>query len=212
MATGRAVATQTLIRRALRLRAARLRTPRPRTRPQTTALHLSLYALVLLMPLTGMMMALSANLNEIVFQGKGSLPATLTQTQGHLPHIIAGCLPALGIAAHIAMTDRAKITLKGDPMPRIHLRRPRSTRHAPALHCLIGNLGLAKRQRHEPSTQPLIKPSRAFLVPFREESPQGLDERMFQTQPNSPPSASGSARCYRPASPSPPGKTARATP
>ena len=124
MATGRAVATQTLIRRALRLRAARLRTPRPRTRPQTTALHLSLYALVLLMPLTGMMMALSANLNEIVFQGKGSLPATLTQTQtqGHLPHIIAASLPALGIAAHIAMTDRAKITLKGDPMLRMHLR------------------------------------------------------------------------------------------
>ena len=61
------------------------------------------------MPLTGMVMALSAHLNQIVFHGKGSLPATLTQTQtqtqGHLPHSIAAGLPALGIAAHIAMTD-----------------------------------------------------------------------------------------------------------
>ena len=115
--TGMLIAALTLIRLAVRLR-----TKRPHTRPLTTALHLSLYALVLLMPLTGMVMALSAHLNAIVFQGKGTLPATLANTQGHLPHIIAAILLAAAIAAHIAMIFPAKITLKGDPMPRMWLR------------------------------------------------------------------------------------------
>ena len=100
---GMLIAALTLIRRAVRLR-----TKRPRKRPLTTALHLGIYALVLLMPLTGMVMALSATLTP-----KPKVTCRISSPPACLPHIIA---------AHIAMTDRAKITLKGDPMPRMRLR------------------------------------------------------------------------------------------
>lgn len=108
MAIGMGLVTLTLIRLVLRWRMAR-----PEVSGLALWVHRALYTTIFLMPVTGLTMAITGKLNEIVFARSGApLPQDLATIPGHWFHGLFALVLTLLIALHILGGVKDRVTIR----------------------------------------------------------------------------------------------------
>jgi len=126
MAGGMLILLLTLLRLVLHLRTP---LPAPAAAPQpwmgtlATAVHYLLYLLTVVTALAGLTLALSAKLNEIVFQHIGSLPEDFEGYTAHEVHGVFADLLLATIVLHVLAALYHQFVLKDGLLSRMSLRR-----------------------------------------------------------------------------------------
>ncbi len=126
MAVGMGILLFTVLRLLLRLRTAQpspLKTQNKWMDRAATGVHYLLYLLTILTALAGFTLALSARLNEVVFQHIGTLPKDFEDFLAHEMHGIFANLLLLTILLHVAAALYHQFILKDGLFSRMSLRK-----------------------------------------------------------------------------------------